>query len=219
MNWWDTSGRERRPVIAGAIALVLVLSVRLALLPAARAMAADGATLSRERELLALEARLVRESSGFPVQFDSLANGLLGWTPSLLPSGSQAVAQALLAGRIKEAASVGGVTLNSVTPLEARANEQGFIEHRMGAKGEGRFEEIVQMLGELERGDLLVDVAMLNVVSRNVGGVMGEAGDIEERLELEIEILGLEVSARQGDSASSEATSRNHRSSRRAGRQ
>jgi type II secretory pathway component PulM len=187
--------RDRRAVTLAAIILVPTVGWTAAIRPYRLARAELVARVEEQRQLLARERALLRESRGLPRELRDATDALEAARIRLLPGRDALAATGALVSIVGDAARRRGVLIESIESRGADRPSGGLVSVRIEVRGRGDFEGLLRWLQTLESDPLLLRVDGLSV-SRS-----GDRGDAEpDSLDTETLALSATVRAYVGES-------------------
>jgi type II secretory pathway component PulM len=162
--------QDRRALLLGVVALVLMLGYSRVARPALDRMRAREHDLSEQRDLLARERALLAVAPSLPALRRASERTLTAEDTRLF-AGDSVGATAALTAYVADVATEAGVRLGSV---EARAPsaERGVTRLGVDARGEGSWSKVLDFVAKLESSQQLVDVASVRIDRGARGGVL-----------------------------------------------
>lgn len=153
--------RDRRALVIGGFALLLMLGWTRVARPAIAHARNAGRTLSEQRALLARERALLLAAPQFPAMQRAADRALAGADARLF-AGDSVGATAELTSYVADVATESAVRLTSV---EARAptTEGSVTRLLVEARGEGSWSDVLDFVATLESSEQLVDVTSVRV--------------------------------------------------------
>jgi hypothetical protein len=162
--------QDRRALLLGGVAVVLMLGWTRVARPAVERMRVGERTLTEQRALLARERALLAVAPALPVM-QRAAERTLAKEDARLFAGDSVGATAELTSYVVDVANEVEVRLTSV---EARAPsaERGVTTLLVDARGEGSWSHVLDFVAALEGSEQLVDVRSVRV-ERGARGLPG----------------------------------------------
>ena len=163
--------QDRRALIAGAIALMVLFGYSRVARPAFERLRMEQRTLLEQETLLARERSLVAAAPALPGAQRSVDRALAAEAPRLF-AGDSVAATAELSAYVSQLASVAGVHLTTVdgrTPVTTRA----LIRLSVDVRGEATWKQVLTFVHLLETSGQLVDVASVRIERGPRGGPLG----------------------------------------------
>ena len=166
--------QDRRALIVGASALVVLLGYSRVARPVLEKRRAEQQTLSEQEALLARERSLVAAAPALPGAQRDVSQALAAEAPRLF-AGDSVAATAELSAYVSQIASAAGVHLTTVdgrTPVTTRALTRLSVDVR----GEASWRQVLNFVHVLETSGRLVDVTSVRIERGPRGGPLG--GDL-----------------------------------------
>ena len=165
--------QDRRALVAGAIALVVLLGYSRIVRPALDGMKTAQQTLTEQEALLVRERSLIAAVPNFPRAARDVRQTLAAEAPRLF-AGDSVAATAELSAYVSQLASAAGVHLTTVegrTPVTTR----GLTRLSVDVRGEATWKQVVTLVHLLETSGQLVDVTSVRIERGPRGGPLGGA--------------------------------------------
>ena len=166
---------DRRAVLMGAAALVIMLGYARVAKPAFESLALDSQVLTEQQELLAREQALLAVAPRLPAARRDVDRILDGARTRVL-AGDSVAATAALASYAADVATATGVHLTAVEGRPPTV-ERGVMRVLIEVRGEASWRQVLTFVRLLESSPQLVDVASVRVERGPRGGPLG--GDSE----------------------------------------
>jgi hypothetical protein len=185
------SGRDRRALLLGALALALWAVLRFAVFPAWDWWQQERTELPL-RETALIKYRQALAASGVDRQTaESLENRLQESETGLLQGTTAALAAAEFQDWVRQTMSRHGIEPRSSQFMALRPQPDGYAQVPVGLQLQCRLDQLVNFLSELRSGPKIVSVPRMQIQS---------AGDTEQRL-LTVNLTVAGVMRQQSDSA------------------
>lgn len=163
--------QDRRALVVGAIALVVLLGYSRVIKPAFTALGTERRALAEQGELLARERALIAAAPLLP-KLQKDANQVLRAAESRLFAGDSVAATAELTSYVSQVASTTGVHLNSIdagTP----STQRGVTHLQVDVRGDGSWRQVLAFVRLLEVSGQLVNVTNIRLERGARGGPLG----------------------------------------------
>ncbi|MEO8560967.1 MAG: GspMb/PilO family protein [bacterium] len=160
--------QDRRALLLGGAALMLMLGYSRVARPAYEHLRERERTLTEQRELLARERALLAAAPSFP-SMQQATDRVLAAEGARLFAGDSVGATAELTAYVADVANEASVRLASV---EARAPsaQRGITTLMVDARGEGTWSQVLDFVAALEKSEQLVDVTSVRLERASRGG-------------------------------------------------
>ena len=165
--------QDRRALVAGALALVVLLGYSRIVRPAFASMGTAQQTLAEQEALLARERSLIAAAPTFPRAARDVRQALAAESSRLF-AGDSVAATAELSAYVSQLASAAGVHLTTVdgrTPVTTR----GLTRLSVDVRGEATWKQVLTLVHLLETSGQLVDVTSVRIERGPRGGPLGGA--------------------------------------------
>jgi type II secretory pathway component PulM len=165
--------QDRRALMLGAIALVVLVGYSRIVRPALESMRMEQRTLAEQEALLARERSLVAAAPALPRARQDVTQALAAEAPRLF-AGDSVAATAELSAYVSQIASASGVHLTTVdgrTPVTTR----GLTRLSVDVRGEASWNQVLNFVHVLESSGQLVDVTSVRIERGPRGGPLGGA--------------------------------------------
>jgi type II secretory pathway component PulM len=163
--------QDRRALLLGAAALLLLLGYSAFIRPALQQLAADRHSVESERALLDRERSLLGAAPLLPRMARETKSVLAAESPRLF-AGDSVAATAALTAFIAQSANSTGVRLTSVDARPPRT-QLGIVSLSVDVRGEGSWPEVLAFLRAAETSGRLIDVTNLRLERGARGGDIG----------------------------------------------
>lgn len=186
-----SSGRDRRALLVGGGAVLVVLLWVAGVSPWLAAHGDATLRLERERTLLEAERQLVAAREEYFAAAEEARNRLDRLSDRLLPAGRGGAATAELSRYVQEQAEASRVLVSRTSPGPTEPVDDGIVAVSVEIEGESDLEGIATFLRRLEGSGLLLHVDGLRI---GQAGLTGGPEGAWERLSLSLEVTGFVLS-------------------------
>lgn len=162
--------QDRRALLLGGVAVVLMLGWTRVARPAVEHIRAGERTLAEQRALLARERALLAVAPSLPAMQRAAERTLAGEDARLF-AGDSVGATAELTAYVADVATEAEVRLTSVEARTPSA-ERGVTTLLVDARGEGSWSHVLDFVAALEGSEQLVDVRSVRVERGARGGAL-----------------------------------------------
>ena len=168
--------QDRRALLLGGAALVLMLGYSRVARPALDTLRTRASALTEQRALLARERALLAVAPTFAARQSAADRTLAAERPRLF-AGDSVGATAELTAYVADVATGTGVRLASVEARSASA-ERGVTRLVVDARGEATWSKALDFVARLESAEQLVDVTSVRIERGARGGPLGGASTV-----------------------------------------
>lgn len=170
---FSLGARDRRALLVGGAALVLLVGWSRVARPAIAQLREQERTLAEQRALLARERSLLLAAPQLPAM-QRAADRTLGAEDARLFVGDSVGATAELTSYVADVAGESAIRLTSVEARAPRA-EGGVTRLSVDARGEGSWSKVLDFVAALESSEQLVDVTSVRIERGARPGAAGGA--------------------------------------------
>lgn len=166
------SARDRRALWIGAAIVAPVLLWRLAMAPAAAAMARADERVTAARELLARERAMLRDAPRLPARERTTRARAADEAPRLFGGADTVAATAALAAWVRDAAVGAGLRNAQASAAPVEVVTEGVAAVGVELRAEGSFAALAAWLELMESGERLLAVERLDIAAADTDGAV-----------------------------------------------